>query len=393
MRMKWMRRVAAGMMALIVVCLLGAATSPVARALDSGQRVVVLCFGVDAADLSRHTDTLMLAVFDPAENYMGVLNIPRDTRVNIPGYRFKRVNEIYGYHLRRSADREKAAERIRGGVETLLSSGPVRVAVPYHIGFDFSGFMHMVDLVGGVWVTVKIPMHYDDNAGNYHFHKEPGRYLLKGEEALRYVRFRGQTGDRGRIYRQQEFIRNLIKRLANPMMVFKVPRMMAVVATSLQTNLSFWDVVYLAAAVRRVRSDNTGFYILPGKPSGPFWMPNRAMAAEMASHLIAGRPPVEEVPDIAPQSGTITVNVWNASGHAGLAYKITRQLRRSGFDVVDWGNYAAEQLQTRVIDRKGRIGNARTVSESLGVDNYHSEPNKRALVDVEVVLGSNFGGN
>src|SRR5207253_2693661 len=112
-------------------------------------------------------------------------------------------------------------------------------------------------------------------------------------DALRYVRFRGQTGDRGRIYRQQEFIRTLIKQLANPLMVFKAPRMVAVMAASVQTNLSFWDIVYLAAAMRRVRSENTGFYILPGHPSGPFWIPNRALAAQTASLLIAGRPPAE----------------------------------------------------------------------------------------------------
>jgi hypothetical protein len=233
-------------------------------------------------------------------------------------------------------------------------------------------------------------MHYDDNAGDVHIHFEPGRYLLKGDQALRYVRFRGQTGDRGRIYRQQEFVRNMIKRMANPMMVFKVPRMAAVVATSVQTNLSFWDLLYLAAAMRRIRSDNVGFYILPGKPSGPFWVPNRAMAAQMASLLVAGRPPAQEDPDIAPLSKIITVNVWNASGQGGLGYKVTRQLRAAGYDVVDWGTYAADQLQTRVVDRRGKIANARAVAETLGVDDYHSEPNPKILVDVEVVLGSNF---
>jgi polyisoprenyl-teichoic acid--peptidoglycan teichoic acid transferase len=391
-RQKRMRRAAIAVIAVVVLCLIGAAASPVARALGHGRRVPVLLFGVDAADLSRHTDTLMLAVFDPSENYLGILNVPRDTRISLPGYRFHRVNEIYGYHLRRSNDRRLAAEKIREGVEYLLSSDDTRVPVPYHIGVDFSGFTRMVDLLGGVWVNVKIPMHYDDNAGNYHFHMEPGRYLLKGQDALRYVRFRGQTGDRGRIYRQQEFLRNMVKRLANPMMVFKVPRMAAVIATSVQTNLSVWDMLYLATAVRRVRSDNVGFYLLPGKPSGALWVPNRAMAADLAGAIVAGRPPAQAVDEIAPLSGTITVNVWNASGKTGLAYKVTRQLRQAGYDVVDWGNYAVEQLQTRVVDRRGRIGNARAVAETLGAENYHSEPNPKILVDVEVVLGQNFGG-
>lgn len=391
-RLLWMRRFGLTAVALILACLIGAATSPVARALQSGQRIVTLCFGVDASDLSRHTDTLMVSVFDPNENYLAVLNIPRDTHATLPGYRFHRVNEIYGYFLRKDGDRDHAADMVRSGVETLLSSGPARVDVPYYVGVNFAGFERMIDLIGGVWVDVDAPMNYDDVAGNLHIHFEPGRYLLKGEDALRYVRFRGTTGDRGRIYRQQEFIRNMVRRLANPMMVFKVPRLVAVMATSIETNLSFWDFVYLAAAMRHVRSDTTGFYILPGRPSGAFWMPNRALAAEMASLIIAGRPPVDETPEIKPEERAVTVNVWNASGRSGLAYRVTRKLRASGYDVVDWGNYAAEQLQTRVVDRKGKIGNARALAELLGVDDFHSEPNQTVMVDVEVVLGRNFAG-
>ena len=58
--------------------------------------------------------------------------------------------------------------------------------------------------------------------------------------------------------------------------------------------------------------------------------------------------------------------------------------------MLDWGNYEQEQLQTRVIDRTGAIDRAQSVGNALGVDNYHSEPNPKALVDVEVVIGQNY---
>ncbi len=386
---------AAGIVSLVLILgsLLGIANSPVARALARDQRVSILVFGVDAADLSRHTDTLMLAVYDPTENYLGILNIPRDTRIDLPGYRFRRVNEIYGYHLRRSNDAKMAAEQVRVGVGYLLSSSTVTAKVPYHVQVDFSGFRKMIDLLGGVWVDVKTPMHYDDQAGNLHIHFEPGRQLVQGKHALEYVRFRGSTGDRGRIYRQQDFLRNMVRRLANPMMIFRVPQMIAVALTSIDTNLSFADMLAICAASRRLRPENVGFYLLPGKVSGPYWAPNRPMAAQMATMLFAGSHPTDEEDlEIAPQSTVITINVWNASGQSGLGYKAARFLRRAGFDVVDWGNYPAEQAQTRVIDRRGRIGNARTVALAMGVDDFHSEPNPKVYVDVEVVLGQNFAG-
>jgi calcineurin-like phosphoesterase len=88
----------------------------------------------------------------------------------------------------------------------------------------------------------------------------------------------------------------------------------------------------------------------------------------------------------------ITVNVWNASGKKGFGYEITKDLRERGYDVMEWGNYATEQLQTRVVDRRGKLSNARMVAKDLGVDSVHSEPNLKALVDVEVIIGQNYKG-
>jgi polyisoprenyl-teichoic acid--peptidoglycan teichoic acid transferase len=258
---------------------------------------------------------------------------------------------------------------------------------------DYSGFSRMINLVGGVWVTINQPMNYDDNAGNLHIHWMPGRYLMSGEMALRYVRFRGLTGDRGRMLRQHEFIRNFAKQLANPLTIFHFPEMVMTVRRSLNTNLSFWDVAYLTSALRRVRPENMGFYVLPGQPSGVLWIPKRDLVDQLMSMLMRGETIVDDAAaSTIPKSnvGTITINVWNASSKKGLAYDVTKVLRQAGYDVLDWGNFPANQIQTRVVDRRGKITNARSVAETLGVESYHSEPNPKVLVDVEVVIGENY---
>ena len=391
--LRWQRFTALGFLFLILAALIGAQNSTVAAALARGERVPVLFFGVDAADASRHTDTLMLGVLDPVKNYMSVLSIPRDTRIVLPGYRFNRVNEIYGYNLRKSKDVMFSSNKVLEGLTYLLSSPSFQPALTYFIQVDFSGFNRMVDLVGGVWVEVKNPMHYDDYAGKYHFHREPGRYLMDGDESLRYVRFRGPTGDRGRIFRQQEFVRSFVRRLANPMMVLRFPEAVALVRSAISTNLSLWDLLYLGASARRLRSHDVGFYVLPGHVTGVYWSPKKAMVEQLSSLLFLGKMPDDPASmTIVPQADRITVKVWNASGKKGQGHAMTKFLRRSGFDVLDWGNYASEQLQTRVIDRVGRIENAQEVAGALGVDNFHSEPNPKALVDVDVVIGQNYAG-
>jgi len=364
----------------------------VAAALTRGEPVAVLLFGIDAADASHHTDTILISILNPAKNVATLLSLPRDTRINLPGYTFHRINEIYGYHLRKTGDPMFSSYEVLKGISHILSGDMAQVSVPYFLQADFSGFTRLVDLAGGVWVTVKQPMHYDDYAGKLHIHFEPGRHLLNGQEALNFVRYRSHTGDRGRLMRQQEFLRNMAKRMANPITVLKFPQFVGAVFSSIRTNMSFWDVVYLAVSARRIRSNDLGFYILPGKPRGPFWELNKEAVEKMAQRMILGRNVVFDEADaiIQPQAARITVNVWNASGQRALAYDITKFLRRKGYDVVDWGTYAAEQENTRVFDRTGDLTKAQSVAEALGIDDFHSEINFKRLVDVEVVLGKNY---
>lgn len=372
---------------------MGFLKSPVARRLERGGRVSMLLFGIDAADASHHTDTLMVGVWDPSIERMSLLAIPRDTRVHIPGYRFRRINEIYGYHLRKSDDPDFAAVKVAEGVEALLSSENDAIVIPYFFQVDFSAFRKLVDIIGGVWVTVKTPMDYDDFAGGYHIHKKPGRYLMDGTEALNFVRYRGKTGDRGRIYRTQSFLRAMAKRTANPVNVLRFPKMITSLTSSVRTNLSLWDMIYLTLSARKIRVGGLKFYILPGVPRGPYWRIKKGAARNLAAALILGRPLKEEsLAPIVPLEKRITVRVFNASGRRGLARQITRVLRSRGYDVVDWGNYPIQQAPTRVIDRVGRITKAQAVAEELGIETYHSEPNKKALADVEVVIGQNFQG-
>ena len=66
--------------------------SPVARALREGRPVTGIVFGTDLVDHARHSDPLMWWRYDPAAGRVDLLSIPRDTRVDVPGYRFRRIN-------------------------------------------------------------------------------------------------------------------------------------------------------------------------------------------------------------------------------------------------------------------------------------------------------------
>src|SRR5687768_17554642 len=137
-----------------------AVRSPVAGALRAGQPVSGVVLGTDLVDYARHSDTLMLWNYDPRRGRVDVLSVPRDTRISLPGYRFRRINEVFAYHYGLSRDFKAAGQEVLSAVEHLLSFRP-----DYYVHVDYDGFRRFIDLLGGVRVHIDEPLHYDDNAG------------------------------------------------------------------------------------------------------------------------------------------------------------------------------------------------------------------------------------
>src|SRR5690606_2673389 len=97
------------------------------------RRVTILLIGIDDMSLgAARTDTLMLVSFDPRTAEAGVLSIPRDTRVEIPGRSgYHRINTAY------SLGGPSLAVRT---VERLLG-----VDIDHYLVVDFSSFARVID--------------------------------------------------------------------------------------------------------------------------------------------------------------------------------------------------------------------------------------------------------
>lgn len=406
-------RLAAGLcLAGILYLAFLAATSPVARALRQGDPISGAVIGTDLVDHAPHSDTLMVWLFRPSESRLDILSIPRDTKIDLPGFRFRRINEVFAYHFGQTHESSVAAEKVCGAVGTLFARAGVALTPTYYVQVDFDGFRRLLDRLGGVTVSVDEPMDYDDQAGNFHVHLSTGVHHLNGTDALGFVRFRGKSGDRGRILRQMEFIQALFKQLASPEIVWRAPQAAAELFKAVHTNLSAWDILFLAMDVRRLTPQQVNTVLLPGHPKGATWemdVDRTAFILNRLGHgpslpsplpagaLLSGS---SDAPDGGPadtvfeKKGTNvppTVKVWNASGRVGLAIQVVRRLRASGFDVVEWGNYSGRQNKSRVIDRSGQFERARKVAESLGVQSLYSDVDPGLRTDVDVVLGEDFG--
>jgi len=91
------------------------------------------------------------------------------------------------------------------------------------------------------------------------------------------------------------------------------------------------------------------------------------------------------------RSPAITVEVLNASGRAGDARVGTRLLRRAGIDVVYFGNAGENGLDsTRIIVRRGSERVGQRVRAALGQGRVEIELDSSKLLDVSVLLGTDF---
>lgn len=91
----------------------------------------------------------------------------------------------------------------------------------------------------------------------------------------------------------------------------------------------------------------------------------------------------------------LTVEVLNASGRPGSARIGTRLLRQAGIDVVFFGNApppdaGATLDSTRIIVRRGAANVGERVRAALGRGRVEVQPDSGKLLDVSVLLGTDF---
>jgi LCP family protein required for cell wall assembly len=388
-----------------------ATLSPLAKALRLGTPVVVAVMGTDLAEKSPHSDTLMVAVYHPRGGRLDLLSIPRDTKIDLRGYRFRRINEVFAYHYAQTGDAHAAARNVCEAVGEVFAGTGSDLKPAYYLQVDFDGFRRMLDRLGGVTITVDEPMDYDDRAGAFHVHLTTGVHHLDGDRALGFVRFRGKSGDRGRILRQMEFVHAVVDRLVSPAIVWRGPQALWEAGHAVRTNLSFLDTIFFSLEARRITSRRLNTVLLPGRPRGAVWemdaertgfvlrqlagvapgaVSSDAAASPFTVDLSTSAAVVSPAVPANPDAGKTTVKVWNASGRVGLAISVVRRLRAAGFDVVEWGNYSGRQKKSRAIDRSGRFDRAGVVAESLGLTSLYSDVDPGLRYDVDVVLGGDF---
>lgn len=178
---------------------------------------------------------MLLLRFDPEKDNVVVLSIPRDTKTLIPQRGVTKINEANAL-----GGPALAAE----SVSNLLDD----VSVDRYIRINIQGVEKLIDALGGLNIYVPENMKYTDHSQHLYIDLKQGQQHLDGEKAIQFLRFRYDAyGDIGRVQRQQSFMRALVEQTLSPRTILRMPDILNVVRSHLDTNLTTNELIALAA--------------------------------------------------------------------------------------------------------------------------------------------------
>jgi LCP family protein required for cell wall assembly len=214
----------------------------------------------------RHSDSITLLRTDPPHHRLYYLSIPRDLRVEIPGYGGAKINTAFQVGGPRLAARTVSAY--------------TDIPVNHIVVVNFAEFKDLIDAVGGIEIVVseKILSKFDCPYGTearcarwpgWRF--SPGKQHMSGQRALIYSRVRKNALNPGdsditRGERNQQVLQALMSKLASFSTFMRLPLEGKKLMKQLATDLSANDYIGLGWA--KFRAGRTLHCRLGGTSTG-----------------------------------------------------------------------------------------------------------------------------
>jgi LCP family protein required for cell wall assembly len=335
---------------------------PTSNGADARYAFLLLGYGGGGHDGAYLTDSLMVAIVDPARKTVTLLSLPRDSWVplstNGKTSMYQKINTAYAYAQDPSFSTDQLSKYSGAqGPGTFASdtiSSVLGIPIRYYVALDFQGFRDMIDAMGGVNVDVqngfaaRYPANDDPSidASWITVTFAPGMQHMNGERAIEFARARetiddsGEGNDFARSRRQRLIIEAFKDRLFQPGNFLHLPQLLGIASSHIDTNyaipaiggltqfaLDWKSVKIYQTAITidnylKVGTGPDGAYILTPNVADHSWAQIRAFARRLWQDPAAG---------IAMAATPIIVE--NDSGIPGLAGRTGDDLARLGYRV------------------------------------------------------------
>ncbi len=339
------------------------------------------------------SDTMLLVRFDPAAKTMSVLSIPRDTRMDIPGHGIEKINAANDFGGPALA--AKSTSQLLGGV-----------GIDRYVTLNAQGVRELVDALGGVTVFVPKDMKYQDDAQHLYINLKAGKQHLNGDQAMNLLRFRHDNyGDIGRIQRQQMVMRALMEQSLNPATVARMPKILNVIQSYVDTNVSVEELVALVGFAAKVNRANVQMLMVPGDFSAPgeynasYWLPDYSRIPTIMTKYfdfnVAG---ADGRAATGTAAGTATaaaadlkLAIQDSTKQVAATQNLVNKLKTAGFANVTLDDPYGEPLRiTRIVAQQGDVDEARAVRLALGFGEIRVENTGKLQSDVTIQVGQDW---
>lgn len=215
----------------------------------------------------ERSDSLMVVRVNPIDNQAAILSFPRDMWIKQAGSnRSNRINANF--------EKKNPNRLVRNLKENF------GISIDHYVNVDFCAFAAIVDAVGGV----RVPFTYkaQDKMTGFKVLRARVCYTFQGDHALAYMRsrhyiwfdpksrkwLRDGTSDWGRISRQQDFMKRVIRKSlekakTNPRIASGILNA-ALKNIITDDNLTPLTVLQLGQAMKNFNTETMGSYTMPG---------------------------------------------------------------------------------------------------------------------------------
>lgn len=348
----------------------------------------VLILGMDIGDPNqventgiKRTDTMMLFNYNPTSKSAKIVSIPRDTLVSNKGVNYK-INSAY----------QRGGEaKVKQIVENMLS-----VNINYIVKIDYEAFRGFIDAIGGVRVDIERDMIYDDPYQNLHINLKKGKdQLLDGDKAEQFFRWRKNNdgsgfanGDLDRIENQHKFLAKVVEKCTSPTIIFKVPKILDVIASNVGTNMPANKILYYGYKLLDLSGGidmNTVQGDLKTIDGQSYVVFNENMNRELLNSLHSSKVSSNKV-----NKDNYKILVLNGTKINGLASELKGELGVLGWNRVDTGNANPSDKTIIQTNNKELEEVIKLELPKINKSEPKAEEAKYEPYDIVIIVGSDY---
>ncbi|MEM9215724.1 MAG: LCP family protein [Cyanobacteria bacterium P01_F01_bin.150] len=333
------------------------------------------------------SDTMLLIRFTPDDQRLTVLSLPRDTRTVVGDVGYTKLNE---------------ANRIGGPATTATAVSELLdgVGIDRYVRINVQGVEKLIDALGGVTVYVPKDMKYQDDSQHLYINLKQGEQHLTGEQAMQFLRFRYDSfGDIGRVQRQQTLMRALQEQTLNPGTIGRLPQILSVIQSHVDTNLSVEELLALVGFASKVDRSGVQMLMLPGDFSQPgqhelsYWLPSEKGISQLMMEYFDQRPvySIGQEREREKDHRFLRIAIQDSTDNTRAVRRLVNALSAEDYRNVHIAHDWPEPLQeTRIIAQKGDRMSATLLQRQLGFGEVRTESTGILDSDITIQLGEDW---